>query len=63
MRKEFKVNGKTILSNLCKLILNSLYGKFVSWDVEDKYIVTTFKNLQKRYADDNLIDFDEFNNG
>lgn len=49
VRKEYERNDKKLLADLCKLMLNSLYGKFGQLGYEDKLVgfgdIDDFENL------------------
>lgn len=59
MRSE----GKDVIADLCKLMLNSIYGKTVTRDIEDTYVVTTIKEFIKKGDDEHIKDFDILGNG
>jgi len=44
-------------------MLNSIYGKTVSKDIEDKYLITSRREFTQHKNDDTVKDFDFLNNG
>jgi len=58
-----KSEGKDVIADLCKLMLNSIYGKTVTRDIEDTYIVTTVQQFIRKGDDKHIKDFDILGNG
>lgn len=44
-------------------MLNSIYGKTVTRDIEDTYIVTTIQQFIRKGDDEHIKDFDILGNG
>jgi len=58
IRKKAIAEGKDILANLCKLLLNSIYGKTVSRDIIESYWFTTQAEFLRKYNTNKILDLD-----
>jgi len=62
-RLKAKANGQNTIDSLCKLLLNSIYGKTVTRDIEEKYIITSKREFALHKNDHTVKDFDFLSNG
>ena len=49
LRKEYKKQGNDILDSMCKLILNSCYGKTVQKDIDSVERIVSQKQFEKLF--------------
>lgn len=62
MRAAVRKENPT-LGNACKLVLNSLYGKTISKEIEEEFVITTQQQFEEKFFDYKVRDYWYLPNG